>query len=135
MRRKKGTRLFFTTINNVKVDFVHTFEPFILSDQLIENIRFAAVEDIIALELNAITGRGRKKDFWDLHELLNHYTFEQFMGFYHLKYPQHSPMMILKSIPYFVEADEDEDPNCFKKQNREKIKKTILQEFNKYIKS
>jgi len=134
-QEKKGSRLFFTTINNVKVDFVHTFEPFVFTDQLVEGIRFAAIEDIIGLKLNAISGRGKKKDFWDLHELLNYYSFEQIIDFYHQRYPQNSSMMILKSIPYFVEADEDEDPRCFKQQSWENIKKNILEKFNNYIKS
>jgi hypothetical protein len=57
------------------------------------------------------------------------------MDFYHQRYPQNSAMMILKSIPYFVEADEDEDPRCFKQQNWENVKKNILEKFNNYIKS
>jgi predicted nucleotidyltransferase component of viral defense system len=73
----KSSRLFFTYINNVKVDFVHTFEKFTFTGDVQEGIRFASLEEIIALKLNAIAGRGAKKDFWDLHELLNHFTFDQ----------------------------------------------------------
>jgi len=129
----KSPRLFFTNINNVKVDFVHTFEGFNHPHDLIENIRFASLPEIVALKLNAIAGRGAKKDFWDLHELLNHYSFDQMFSFYHERYPQNSNMMILKSIPYFVEADKDFDPYSFKEITWKKIKKDILKKFNLYI--
>jgi len=134
-KEKKSERLFFTTINDVKVDFVHTFEPFNEPHETIENIRFASLPEIIALKLNAVSGRGAKKDFWDLHELLNHYSFEQMISFYHKHYPQNSSMMIIKSITYFAEADEDLDPDTLKKVSWSQIKKDIITKFNLYIKN
>jgi predicted nucleotidyltransferase component of viral defense system len=32
-----------------------------------------APEEIIAMKVQAILGRGKKKDFWDVAELLQHY--------------------------------------------------------------
>ena len=132
-QEKKGPRLFFTYINNVKVDFVHTFEKFTFAYNTTEGVRFAALEEIIALKLNAVAGRGAKKDFWDLYELLNHYTFDQMMSFYNKRYPNNAPIMVLKSFTYFVEADLEPDPYCFKKLNWENIKKEIKKKFNTYI--
>jgi hypothetical protein len=129
----KSPRLFFTYIDNVKVDFVCTFERFSYDYNKIEDIRFASIEEIIALKLNAIAGRGAKKDFWDLHELLNHYSFDLMISFYQKRYPNNSIMMVLKSVPYFVEADLEPDPNCFKKISWETIKKEITKKFNTYI--
>jgi len=129
----KSTRLFFTYINDVKVDFVHTFEPFTFECNFIEGIRFASIEEIIALKLNAIAGRGAKKDFWDFHELMNHYSFDQMLGFYQKRYPNKAMMMVAKSLTYFVEADLQPNPGCFKKLSWEKIKKNIKREFNTYI--
>jgi predicted nucleotidyltransferase len=134
-KEKKSPRLLFCTINNVKIDFVHTFEQFNYPDKIIEGIRFAAIEEIIALKLNAISGRGAKKDFWDLHELLDHYSFEKMMEFYHKRYPFNAPMMVLKSITYFAEADEEDDPYCFKRRKWPEIKKNIVKKFNTYIKN
>ena len=130
---EKSPRLFFTTINQVKVDFVHTFEPFFDNVVEVENIRFASTEEIIALKLNAIAGRGAKKDFFDLHELLNHFTFEQIIEAYKKKYPQNSIMMVMKSIPYFEQADTNIDPHSFRGVSWSKIKKDILKKFNNYI--
>lgn len=129
----KSPRLFFTYINDVKVDFVNTFEKFSYDYNIIEGIRFAATEEIIALKLNAIAGRGAKKDFWDLYELLNHYSFDQMISFYKKKYPNNALVMIAKSITYFAEADLQPDPSCFKNLKWEGVKKDIIKKFNIYI--
>lgn len=52
-----------TTINDVKVDFIKFHYPFIRPFLVIENIRMASLEDIAAMKLDAITGRGSKKIF------------------------------------------------------------------------
>jgi predicted nucleotidyltransferase component of viral defense system len=129
----KSPRLFFTSINSVKVDFVHTFEKFNYGCEVIDNIRFAALPEIVALKLNAIAGRGAKKDFWDLHELLNHFSLDQMISFYHERYPQNSDMMVIKSIPYFAGAEGDFDPDSHKNTTWEQVKKDILEKFNLYI--
>jgi predicted nucleotidyltransferase component of viral defense system len=129
----KSPRLFFTYINDVKVDFVNTFEKFSYDYNVIEGIRFAATEEIIALKLNVIAGRGAKKDFWDLYELLNHYSFDQMISFYQKKYPNNALVMIAKSITYFAEADLQPDPSCFKNLKWEGVKKDIIKKFNIYI--
>ncbi len=134
-KEQKSPRLFFATINNIKVDFVHTFEPFNHPYEIIEYIRFSSLPEITALKLNAIAGRGAKKDFWDLHELLNLYSFQDMISFYHERYPKNSDMMIIKSIPYFAEAENDLDPYSFKEISWSQIKLEITEKFNKFIQS
>jgi hypothetical protein len=131
----KSPRLFFTMINNVKVDFVHTFEKFNYGYDIIEDIRFASLPEIVALKLNAIAGRGAKKDFWDLHELLNRFSFNQMISFYQERYPQNSDMMIIKAIPYFAGAESDIDPESFNGVTWKQVKRDILEKFNLYIKA
>jgi len=60
-------------IQNVKVDFVSVKNPFLNPVQIIEEIPFAHTKDLIALKLNAVKGRGVKKDFWDVAKLLEIY--------------------------------------------------------------
>lgn len=125
----------FAKIDEVKIDFVHTFEPFNKSCDIREGIRFASIPDLVALKLNALAGRGAKKDFWDLHELWNHFSFNEMIAYYHDHYPQNSYMMIAKSITYFKEAETDDDPFSFREISWEKIKKDIIKKFNLYLKS
>ena len=87
------------------------------------------------MKIQAILGRGKKKDFWDLHELLQHYSLQQIMDWHKQKYPS---QMLAISIPhaltYFVDAEESETPVSFKKQTWEGIKKGIQKVVREYLK-
>ena len=37
---------------------------------LMDNIRLASVAEIIAMKIDVIIRTGRKKDFWDIHEII-----------------------------------------------------------------
>ena len=69
------------------------------------------------MKIQAILGRAQKKDFWDLYELLRHYSLQQLIDWHKQKYPS---QMLAISIPhaltYFAEADESDDPVSYKKQ-------------------
>ena len=52
----------------VKLDLFYT-DKFIQEFILIDGIRLATVEEIIAMKIDVISRVGRKKDFWDIHEL------------------------------------------------------------------
>ena len=60
----------FCFVDEVKVDIVRHPHPIIRPDLLIDEIRMFSTEDIIAMKVQAILGRGKKKDFWDVAELL-----------------------------------------------------------------
>ena len=54
----------------------------------IEGIRMVSEKDIAAMKLNAITqDRQRKKDFWDIHDLLETYSIEDMVSFALKRYP------------------------------------------------
>ncbi|WP_050982177.1 nucleotidyl transferase AbiEii/AbiGii toxin family protein [Mucilaginibacter paludis] len=73
-------------IQNVKVDFVSVRDPFLNPIQIIDQIPFADIKDLIALKLNAVKGRGVKKDFWDVAKLLQTYSINDLFQFYHDRY-------------------------------------------------
>ncbi|MDP5201780.1 nucleotidyl transferase AbiEii/AbiGii toxin family protein [Flavobacterium sp. DG2-3] len=60
--------------NTIKLDVYYSNDKFIYNPILTNGIRLATVEDIIAMKLDVVLYGGRKKDFWDLHELLPDYT-------------------------------------------------------------
>jgi predicted nucleotidyltransferase component of viral defense system len=39
-----------------------------------ENLRMASLEEIIAMKVDVVQRIGRKKDFWDLYEILPRYS-------------------------------------------------------------
>ena len=126
----------FGFIEEVKVDFVkHHPHPLIESVQTIESIRMFSIPDLMAMKIAAIMKRGVKKDFWDIAELLNQYTVEDFIKFYTQKYPT---QQLLVSVPfvltYFIDAEESEEPVSLKGQTWTGVKKFIQQKVNEYLK-
>ena len=57
----------------VKLDLFYT-DDFIGNMTIEDDIRLASIEDIIAMKLDVVVRGGRKKDFWDLHELSKTYS-------------------------------------------------------------
>jgi len=125
----------FCFIQNIKIDIIKYSHPLIKSTELINGIKFYSNEDISAMKINAILGRGKKKDFWDLYELLHHFTLSEIIDFHREKFPN---QMLLISIPqaiaYFADADESEDPISLKGQTWEEVKNFIQKQVKNYLK-
>jgi predicted nucleotidyltransferase component of viral defense system len=119
----------------VKVDIVHYTHRPITTIKEEEGIRMYSDWDIAAMKVNAILGRGRKKDFWDIYELLHHYSLQQIIDWHSQKHPE---QMLLISIPqaltYFADAEEREEPVSLKGQTWEEVKRFIQQHVNEYLK-
>ncbi len=109
------TQTLISTINQVKVDFIKFHYPFIRPFVIIENIRMASIEDIAAMKLDAITGRGSKKDFYDLFFLLQHYSIDELFSFYSEKYPHQTTFHVIRSLSYFEDAEKQPNPIVFDK--------------------
>ncbi|MCX6252378.1 MAG: nucleotidyl transferase AbiEii/AbiGii toxin family protein [Bacteroidetes bacterium] len=125
----------FCFIENIKVDFVHFPHLPIRSIETIEEIRFYSDADIAAMKIQAILGRAKKKDFWDLFELFQNYSLQQIMDWHMEKYPS---QMLAISIPhaltYFIDAEETEDPVSYKNQTWTGVKKGIMKVVRDYLK-
>ena len=105
-----------------------------LEDSIDEDgIRLAHVKDVGALKMAAITGRGTKKDFIDLYFLLQHYSLKELIGFYNSKYHDGSEFLVLKSLTYFDDANQDAEPFMLTPVSWEKIRAEIIQVHNEYI--
>lgn len=79
----RSKNIYQCIIKNVKVDFVSVKDSFSGSPNVINDIPFADIKDLVALKLNAVKGRGVKKDFWDVARLLQDYTLRELIQFYH----------------------------------------------------
>ncbi len=124
----------FCYIDGVKVDLVRHPHPLIGSIQTVEGIRIFSTEDIIAMKVQAVLGRGRKKDFRDIAELLHHYTVDDFIHFHKRKYTgQNLLISVPQAITYFADAEEDEDPFSLKNQSWEEVKSFIAKKVSDYL--
>ena len=106
----------------IKLDIFYT-DTFVFPVVHYENIRLASIEEIIAMKLEVVGNSGRKKDFWDLHELLDKFSLQTMFEFYFKRYPYgHSQEELLQKLLDFKEADNDFEPICFKGKIWEVIK-------------
>jgi hypothetical protein len=87
----------------------------------------ASIEEIIAMKIETICQGGRKKDFWDIHELKDDYSFESMIALHKKRYPyNHDPDKIKSSISDFEKADDDFEPICLKGKYWELIKLDLI---------
>lgn len=122
-------------LNGVKVDVVNYSYPWIAPPVIEEGIRLASPKDIAAMKVNAIIGRGTKKDFIDIYYLLRHFTFAELMQLYLQKYADGSEYRALLSMSYFGDADLHPMPYMFENVEWEAIKQRIKQEVKTYNQS
>lgn len=112
--------------NAIKLDLYYT-EPFIDNVIEVDAIRMATIEDIIAMKIDVIQRTGRKKDYWDLHELKDQYNIKDMLGFHLKRYPYtHNEKLILNNFIDFEEANEDFDPVCLRDKYWEFIKLDLI---------
>lgn len=119
-----GTSFFIGGDENdlVKLDLFYT-DPFVFPCIIEQGIRFSSKEEVAAMKFEVIGQGGRKKDFWDIHELLETFTLEDLIAFYLKRNPYgFSKDKLLKQVLDFSFADEDLTPNCFKGKEWELIK-------------
>lgn len=120
-------------IREIKVDFVNYRYAMIYDPIQIEGIRLVSVQDIAAMKLAAIAGRGKKRDFYDLFFLLQKYSLPELMRFYFQKYEEGSEFLVTRSLTYFEDADLDEDVVLVSKQiGWNGVKEIITAEVKKY---
>jgi len=121
--------------NTVKLDVYYT-DDFIQAAKVTGNIRLATIEEIIAMKADVIQRGGRKKDFWDLHELFSDYGIGKMLELHEKRYPySHDRELILNNLTDFSLADDDFDPICLKGKYWEFIKEDIEEAVSKYQKS
>lgn len=95
-------------IQGIKVEFLSHSYKLLELPVLIDGIRVAGLKDLAAFKLNAISGRGSKKDFWDLEALLLHFTLRQMLDFFTQKYPMAELWHLIRSLTYFRDADNEQ---------------------------
>lgn len=122
---KESRNINVFVIDGVKVDFINYPYQWIDEAVVDETVLLASPRDIAAMKVNAIEGRGSKKDFIDLYFLLQHYSIQDILGFYAKKYPEYSIFRALMSLTYFEDAESQFMPQMFTNVSWEEIKNTL----------
>jgi len=106
----------------VKLDLFYT-DSFIFPTVEKDFLRMASIEEIAAMKMEVIGNGGRKKDFWDIHELLDYLSLEQMFTFHAERYPySHRKDLLINKLVDFQFADDDLTPICLKGKYWELIK-------------
>ena len=117
----------------MKADFVgYDRYPWIEAAVLEDGLRLASPKDIAAMKVNAILGRGTRKDFVDMYFLIQRYGLDQVMQFYKIKYPDYSEYRAMLSLTYFEDAEQNPMPEMFIDVSWEKMKQDILKAVEAY---
>lgn len=107
---------------SVKLDLFCT-ETFIQPALKLGSYRLATVEEIIAMKIDIVQRKARKKDFWDLDELIEKYSIEQMIALHKQRYPHsHDEKVIRENFVNFERAEEDFTPVCLRGRHWELIK-------------
>ncbi len=118
--------------NVVKLDLFYSMDPFFEKPVYQEKIRMASIPEIIAMKMDIVLRGGRKKDFWDLHELLDIYTPTAMIELHKKRFEwTHDEVQIRENFTNFHQADNDFDPICLKGKIWEFIKEDLTEAMDK----
>lgn len=123
---RSSSRIDSLFLNNVKIDVVNYPYPWIDSALIEDKIRLASSKEIAAMKIAAITNRGSRKDFYDLNKLLEIFSLQQILNIYLEKFNDGSIFHALKSLVYFNDAEEQEDPFMFDSISWQDVKSNII---------
>jgi hypothetical protein len=125
----------FAYVDDVKIDMINYSRYKLIGDvEVVDGIRILSSKDLIAMKVNAILRRAVKKDFWDIAELLRHYSMSEVIEFYTQKYPT---QMLLITVPaaisYFEDAHNSEAPVSFRGQTWESVQAFIQKKVRDFL--
>jgi hypothetical protein len=110
---------------SIKTDILYWDAPFLDEPIDEDGIRLATVEDIAAMKLDTIALGGRKKDFWDLSEILETHHMGDLLAIYQRKYPWFDTRDVITGLTNFNTAEQMPDPICYKNKSWENIKQEM----------
>ena len=110
----------------IKLDLYYT-DKFMDGVLEVDGIRLATIKEIITMKMDVIMRSGRKKDFWDLHELLEDYSLKEMLDLHKKRYAySHDRDLIIRNLTDFRFADDDFEPKCLKGKHWELIKLDLI---------
>jgi len=122
-------------INEVKVSFFYYPYKLIFPKIKFDNILLADWRDIATMKLEAIGGRGSKKDFIDLYFLCENNSLSQIFTWYKEKFIKikYNELHLLKSLTYFEDAEKEPMPKMLKDISWSNVKKELIKKVKEMI--
>lgn len=122
-------KMYYVGLNEtdvVKLDLMYT-DTFFSQAEVIDEIRLASSEQVVAMKMQAIATGGRKKDWWDIHLLLDHFSLDEMLDLHKRWQPwTHDRDHLLDALTDFSKADDQPDPKCLLGKDWDFIKIDII---------
>jgi len=131
-RRKDSGNIRMYLVSGFKVDIVHYTYKWLADTVEEDGVRMASPADIAPMKLEAICKRGNKKDFMDMAALLDHFPLADMIRFHGEKYDIKNEFTIMRSLTYFVDAEDSPMPRMFNTMTWTQAKKRILDAVREY---
>ncbi|MBI4648191.1 MAG: nucleotidyl transferase AbiEii/AbiGii toxin family protein [Bacteroidia bacterium] len=125
---------FSSLLNEVRCDFYDWRNKFIRPPVDFNGINLAAIEDITAFKLDAVSHRTEVKDFWDIAELLEKYSLKEMLGFYREKYPFQDIRIVLDSLPKVHRIQGNISYKIFREHSLDFVKQKIQNSLDVFFK-
>lgn len=121
----RATNSLTVDVGGVKLDLLRHGYRLLEPAEQIDGITLVSLPDLAAMKLNALANRGSKKDFYDVVELLGHFTIQEMIGFFTTKYPDTDPFTVIRSLAWFDDAEMDPDPVSLKRMTWKVVKSKV----------
>ncbi|HAV15611.1 MAG TPA: hypothetical protein DCX25_04760 [Candidatus Pacebacteria bacterium] len=121
-------------LDDVKISFFiypyHLLKP----TTRVLDVETASSLDCACMKLDAIGSRGLKRDFYDLYMILHEYTLDELLHAFKEKYKTAStdPFHVLRSLTYFIDAEEDEAINLLKPLEWDTVKTFFIKQVSSF---
>lgn len=109
----KGPGTIHAHIRDTKVSFLAFAYPLLFPHKDYREVAVADPRDIACMKVNAIAGRGTKRDFIDLRAVAQDYGLSQILSWCKEKFAaaNYSTVHLLKSLTYFDDAENEPEPD------------------------
>lgn len=122
-----------TEIEGIEMSFF--LYPYKLLNTLetVSPVDMASLEDILCMKLNAIIGRGSRKDFTDLYFIMTRKDIspDASIDLFKKKFGSYNPLILRKALTYFEDADHEPELNMLEPVDWQKIKNFFQRNFTK----
>jgi len=134
---QKSSDTLLGEFNNTRIHFLGYPYPLVEKPRVIMKIKVAGLADIGCMKIDAISTRGRKRDFIDLYFICQKYCpLEKLLIDFARKYRKtgYNLSHILKSLSYFVDAETDPMPKMLVRTSWNSIKDFFIKETKRVVK-
>lgn len=115
----------YVEIDTVQVSFIGYQYPLLAPPYHWDeyDIDMASLDDIACMKLSAVTNRGSRKDFIDLHYLITNFrSLESYLDLFQKKYKQQDIGHVIRSLVFFDDAEQEPEIELFYKVVWQKLK-------------